>query len=132
MWKLVLKGALKEMMFIIFWVVLVVVIVLMLTSCGIPTRDEIREDCKEQVDKALAKVDEVLAECKMRADEAAQLCTTEIETVIDDFQEWVEAKIEEVKVEAENEILTRFGCKKQLPTITNPTGWNCSSTWVCK
>ena len=68
------------------------VLALVLGGCDIPTRAEVREDCEEQVDKALAKVDEVLAECRARADEASQLCTSEIEDVKDWIREEAEAQ----------------------------------------
>lgn len=104
-------------------------------ACDIPSKSDVRESCGEYVDMALAKVDDVLAECRAQADEAEAVCRAEIDGVVVELMAWVDELLDDARVEfeerlasAEVEVYARAGCVRDLATLA----WDCSGSPLCR
>ena len=106
-----------------------------LAGCDIPSKADVRESCGEYVDKALAKVDDVLAECRAQADEAEAVCRAEIDGVVTEIMEWADELLDDARLEFEErlaaakvEAYTEAGCVRSLATLA----WDCSESPLCR
>lgn len=137
------KIAFKDLVVAVLWGIGLgfMLVALLSAGCDIPTAEqidmsvdealakieEVKAECKVQADSATAlctmKADEASALCTMKADEAAQLCEDTINDVIDEVQVWFEERI----AAAEADVMTRAGCFRD----TSSFGWNCTLSPVC-
>ncbi len=106
---------------------LLLVLAFSVTACVQDKIDGALNDCKAFVEEILPQVeDDIWEKCSVYYDdEVIPRIREEMESLIDEMQEWFNARLDEVT----DETMIDFGCYKD---ITEESGWDCSNSWLCE
>lgn len=99
------------------------VIFLFLVGACNPAGDA-RDACQQILDDTIPPiVQDIEDQCKLEADQAAEQCSMDISSAIDDIKAWAEQKLKD----AEKEAFMRAGCVED----SSPLGWDCTASPLC-